>query len=57
MREALAGFHGPVVYVANVMTQQGETGDFTVSDHVRAITEHVGPVVTDVLVHCGRSAA
>jgi uncharacterized cofD-like protein len=51
--EALADFTGPVVYVANVMTQQGETGDFTVSDHVRAIMEHVGPVVTDVLVHSG----
>jgi uncharacterized cofD-like protein len=53
VREALEDFAGPVIYVANVMTQQGETGDFTVSDHVRAITEHVGPVVTDVLVHSG----
>jgi uncharacterized cofD-like protein len=53
VREALAGFAGPVIYVANVMTQQGETGGFTVSDHVRAIAEHVGPVVTDVLVHSG----
>ena len=53
VREALADFAGPVLYVANVMTQQGETSDFTVSDHVRAITEHVGPVVTDVLVHSG----
>jgi uncharacterized cofD-like protein len=53
VREALADFGGPVIYVANVMTQQGETSDFTVSDHVRAITEHVGPVVTDVLVHSG----
>ena len=53
VREALADFDGPVVYVANVMTQSGETGDFTVSDHVGAITEHVGPVVTDVLVHSG----
>ena len=51
VREALADFAGPVFYVANVMTQQGETSDFTVSDHERAITEHVGPVVTDVLVH------
>jgi 2-phospho-L-lactate transferase/gluconeogenesis factor (CofD/UPF0052 family) len=24
---------------------------FTVSDHLRALAEHVGPVVTDVLVH------
>jgi uncharacterized cofD-like protein len=53
VRDALADFAGPVVYVANLMTQQGETDDFTVSDHVRAITEHVGPVVTDVLVHSG----
>jgi uncharacterized cofD-like protein len=53
VRDALADFDGPVLYVANVMTQQGETGDFTVSDHVRAITDHVGPVVTDVLVHSG----
>jgi uncharacterized cofD-like protein len=53
VREALEDFTSPVVYVANVMTQQGETGDFTVSDHVRAIEDHVGPVVTDVLVHAG----
>jgi uncharacterized cofD-like protein len=51
--EAMEDFAGPVIYVANVMTQQGETGGFTVSDHVRAITEHVGPVITDVLVHSG----
>jgi uncharacterized cofD-like protein len=53
IREALADFSGPVIYVANVMTQPGETGDFAVSDHVRAITGHVGLVVTDVLVHSG----
>ncbi|HEY6776900.1 MAG TPA: gluconeogenesis factor YvcK family protein [Thermoleophilaceae bacterium] len=50
VREALASFTRPVVYVANVMTQPGETVGFTVSDHLRAITEHVGAVVTDVLV-------
>ena len=53
VKEALADFDGPVIYVANAMTQQGETSGFAVSDHVRAITEHVGPVVTDVLVHSG----
>jgi uncharacterized cofD-like protein len=52
-REALASFAGPVAYVANVMTQPGETTGFTVSDHLRVIMEHVGPVVTDVLVHSG----
>jgi uncharacterized cofD-like protein len=45
-----------VVYVSNVMTQPGETGGFAVSDHVRAISEHLGPIVTDVLVHSGTLA-
>jgi uncharacterized cofD-like protein len=53
VKGALGNFTGPVVYVANVMTQPGETDDFTVSDHVQAIADHVGPVVTDVLVHAG----
>ena len=48
----MADFGGPVIYVANIMTQPGETVGFTLSDHLRAIVEHVGPVVTDVLVHC-----
>ena len=56
VKEALAGFEGPVVYVSNVMTQPGETGGFAVSDHVRAITDHLGPIVTDVLVHSGTLA-
>lgn len=57
VREALAGFDGPVVYVANVMTQRGETTGFAVSDHVRAVARHVGPVITDVLVHSGELPA
>ncbi|MDQ4129013.1 MAG: YvcK family protein, partial [Actinomycetota bacterium] len=32
VREALAGFPGPVVYVANAMTQAGETSGYAVSD-------------------------
>jgi uncharacterized cofD-like protein len=49
--DALRQFVGPVIYAANIMTQPGETVGFTLSDHVGAITDHVGPVVTDVLVH------
>jgi uncharacterized cofD-like protein len=49
--QALAEFCGPVIYAANIMTQPGETVGFALSDHLRAIAEHVGPVVTDVLVH------
>ncbi|WP_233451939.1 gluconeogenesis factor YvcK family protein [Rubrobacter xylanophilus] len=57
VREALARFGGPVLYAANVMTQPGETPGFTAADHVRAISRHVGPVITDVLVHRGRIPA
>jgi uncharacterized cofD-like protein len=53
VKEALASFTGPVVYAANVMTQPGETVGFALSDHLKALTDHVGPVVTDVLVHSG----
>jgi uncharacterized cofD-like protein len=53
IREALASFPGPVVYVANAMTQPGETTGFAVSDHLRAVVDHAGPLVTDVLVHSG----
>lgn len=53
VREALGRFGGPVVYAANVMTQAGETTGYSVSDHLRALADHVGPVVTDVLVHTG----
>lgn len=49
--ETLTSFSGPVLYVANVMTQPGETDRFSLSDHLRAITDHAGPILTDVLVH------
>jgi uncharacterized cofD-like protein len=51
---ALARFDGPVIYAANIMTQPGETVGLTLADHVRAIIDHIGPVVTDVLVHSDR---
>jgi uncharacterized cofD-like protein len=53
LREALAGFRGPVLYVSNLMTQHGETDGFSLSDHLAAIADHAGPVVTDVLAHSG----
>jgi uncharacterized cofD-like protein len=49
--DALAASRGPVVYAPNLMTQPGETVGFTLADHLRAIAEHVGPIVTDVLMN------
>ena len=54
VRDALKSFEGPIVYVANVMTQPGETDGYTVSDHLRAIVDHIGTAPTDVLVHTDR---
>jgi len=40
------------VYVCNVATQRGETDDFRVVDHLRALHDHVGePIVDHVLVN------
>ncbi|MCT2537315.1 YvcK family protein [Aquibacillus koreensis] len=40
--DALKNTQGKVVYVCNVMTQQGETNGYSAADHVQAITNHVG---------------
>jgi uncharacterized cofD-like protein len=35
--EAIARRKAPTIYVCNIMTQPGETQDYTVSDHIKAI--------------------
>ncbi|MBO8157892.1 MAG: YvcK family protein [Bacillaceae bacterium] len=43
---------GKVVYVCNVMTQDGETNDYSASDHVQAIHDHVGAsCIHSIVVH------
>ncbi|WP_047984103.1 gluconeogenesis factor YvcK family protein [Ornithinibacillus californiensis] len=48
--EALKSASAKVVYVCNVMTQDGETTDFSASDHVQAIINHVGNDVINAVV-------
>lgn len=50
VREALASTPATVVYVGNVMTQPGETAGFTGPDHVRALVDHLGAGVLDVVL-------
>lgn len=38
------------VYVANVVTERGETDGFTLSDHVAAIERHIGRGLIDVVI-------
>ena len=50
--EALRNTRASRVYVCNVMTQPGETDQYTASDHVRALLSHGGPgIVDEVLVN------
>lgn len=39
-----------VVYVSNVMTQRGETDNYTVYDHIAAINKHVGDNIIDAVI-------
>lgn len=48
--DAIARSRAPRVYIANLMTQPGETTHYTLSEHVRAIQEHVGHRVIDWVV-------
>jgi uncharacterized cofD-like protein len=47
---AIARSKAPRVYIANLMTQRGETTGFTLADHVRAIQKHVPRRVIDWVV-------
>jgi uncharacterized cofD-like protein len=38
------------IYVCNVATEPGETEDFTCEDHLKALNEHVGSDIFDIVV-------
>ena len=38
------------IYVCNVMTQHGETDNYTVSDHIKAINKHVEENIFDIVI-------
>lgn len=40
----------PCIYICNVMTQPGETDNFSVSDHLKTLIDHIGPNVIDVVI-------
>jgi uncharacterized cofD-like protein len=50
--QAVARSKAPRVYIANLMTQPGETTRYALSDHLRAIKHHVrGPVIDAVVAN------
>src|SRR5215469_5796577 len=46
----IARSRAPRVYVANLMTQPGETTNYSVAEHLRAIERHVKPRIVDYVV-------
>lgn len=51
VRDALMASPAPKIYLCNLVTQQGETDNFTVSDHMRQLRRHVGEAFTIVLAN------
>ena len=50
MSEAIAKSGAYKIYVCNVMTQKGETTDYSAGDHVKAIVDHANPGVLDACI-------
>jgi uncharacterized cofD-like protein len=48
--EVIANSSAARVYIANLMTQPGETSHYSVADHVRAIYEHAGKHLFDYAI-------
>lgn len=38
------------IYIANIMTQSGHTDDYTLSNHIQAITDHAGSKIIDYCI-------
>lgn len=50
IREAIADSPVPRIYVCNIMTEPGETQEFTVADHIRAIDQACGVALFDAVL-------
>lgn len=48
--EAIKNTNAPKVYIANIMTQPGETDEYNVYKHIEAITKHVGENIIDIII-------
>src|ERR1035437_1409681 len=50
IKEALLNTKSVKIYICNIMTQNGETDDYTASEHLRAIFKHTGHRVVDYII-------
>ncbi|AQS60292.1 gluconeogenesis factor YvcK family protein [Desulforamulus ferrireducens] len=51
MAEAIKNSPAQKLYICNIMTQPGETQGYTAYEHIKAIFDHVGPIVDQILVN------
>lgn len=50
MKDALKESNSKIMYVCNIVTQPGETDNFSVSDHIKVLNEYLGERNVDVVV-------
>jgi uncharacterized cofD-like protein len=50
LAEAVVEADAVKMFICNVMTQPGETDNYTVSDHLKAVHEHVGHQIFDYVI-------
>lgn len=55
--EALLKTKAKKYYVSNIMTEPGETGGYSIIDHVKAIRDHGGDIVDKVLINVNNPKA
>jgi uncharacterized cofD-like protein len=55
--DVLKQIKAPIVYVANITTERGETDGFTLGDHVDAIERHIGRDVVDYVLINSRAVS
>lgn len=48
--QAIKESQASCIYICNVMTQPGETDEYTVSDHVKALEDHIGKNIIDCVL-------
>lgn len=48
--EAIASSRAPKFYISNIMTEEGETDDFTAADHLKVIQKHSGKQIINYAV-------
>lgn len=50
VKEAIKNSKAPVYYICNIMTQKGETVNYTAADHLKAIQQHTYPEIVDYIL-------